>query len=298
VKLFIYSYTQWAFGTIHNGLAEALRKKGWAVTIKDWCQLYPVSEFVAEANRHDRVMTICDGAITLVQTYGIPREKIIVVAHAEVDIQTLGAFDRSFHCYAGYGVVSDSLACSSLALGVTRTPTVVRLGLDVKKFKRPIAKELKTVGYAARMERKTPSGVEQKRGALAKACVEEAGLVFKATENTSMEAMPGFYGSVDALLMPSLQEGAGLPPIEAAAAGRLVVGTPVGHWPRLAYEGLGILAPLNEAAFKAFTVEKLRYYKANPAAYRRMCALIQKAAAGRDWSVVVCDWIKFLEGSR
>jgi len=77
----------------------------------------------------------------------------------------------------------------------------------------------------------TNSGVEQKRGRLAQSCAEEAGLEFKRTEDTPMDQMPDFYASIDALIMPSLQEGAGLPALEAAAAGRLVIGTPVGHFP-------------------------------------------------------------------
>ena len=40
--------------------------------------------------------------------------------------------------------------------------------------------------------------------------------------------------------------------LEAAAAGRLVIGTPVGHFPRKAYQGGGILAPIEADKFTAF----------------------------------------------
>jgi glycosyltransferase involved in cell wall biosynthesis len=295
MKLLIFTHTQWAFGQIHNALADQLRSRGWTVALKEWTVSHP-SDF---AVGYDRILTVCSRwELQGLLSYGIPRYRITVVAHAEEDIQTFiqGYGIGAFNNFASYGVVSDSLACSSVALGVTRIPTVVRLGVDVGKFRRPVASSLKTVGYAARMERKTLSGVEQKRGALAKACVEAAGLVFKATEHTPLDEMPDFYDSIDALVMPSLQEGAGLPPLEAAAAGRLVIGTPVGHMPRLAYEGLGILAPLGAEAFQKFATEVLVHYRDDAKHYREVCEEAQDSACSRDWSCVVDDWIELLEG--
>jgi hypothetical protein len=118
------------------------------------------------------------------------------------------------------------------------------------------------------MLRNTETGVERKRGPLAKACAELAGLRFAAAGGLSVDEMD-FYGSVDSLIMPSLQEGAGLPPLEAAADSRLVIGSPVDHFPRLTYEGLGILAPLEARAFQKFRAGTLIYYRDNPAAYLR-----------------------------
>lgn len=294
MRLLIYAYPRWAFGQLHNGLAAALRARGWEVTLADWS--VPQPNIAAEAARHDHVMTVFDGPQALAG-YGVPREKISFVAHAEFDIQGIIATEGidSFKRYKHYGVVSDSLACSSIALGITRIPTVVRTGVDFEKFRRPIPERLRTVGYAARMERKTNSGIEQKRGAIAQACAEDAGLMFKRTEDLPMEAMPDFYASVDALVMPSLQEGSPLPPREAAAAGRLVIGTPVGDFPRLAYEGLGILGPIGAKAFHQFTVEQLLGYKNAPLAFQTMCAIGQNAAKARDWANVVDDWIEFFE---
>jgi glycosyltransferase involved in cell wall biosynthesis len=295
MKLLIYTYPRWAFGQLHNGLAAALRERGWTVTLLDWT--VPQPSVAAEIDRHDHVMTVFDGPQALA-SYGIPREKITLVAHAEFDIQGLIAIDGvdSFNRYKHYGVVSDSLACSSIALGITRIPTVVRTGVEFEKFRRPIPWQLKTVGYTARMERKTNSGVEQKRGAVAQACAEEAGLTFKRIENLPIEAMPDFYASVDALVMPSLQEGSPLPPREAAAAGRLVIGTPVGDFPRLAYEGMGILGPLDAKRFQRFAVEKLLAFKNDPRAFQAKCTTGQEAAKGRDWANVVDDWIELFEG--
>ena len=95
--------------------------------------------------------------------------------------------------------------------------------------------------------------------------------------------MPDFYRTVDAVLISSISEGAGLPVMEAAAAGRLVIGTPVGHFPLKAYQGGGIIAPIEAEKFKEFAVATLRYYKENPAAYVEKCRSIQEAARKFDW---------------
>ena len=83
--------------------------------------------------------------------------------------------------------------------------------------------------------------------------------------------MPEFYRSVDAVVTSSISEAAQLPVMEAAAAGRLVIGTPVGHFPLRAYQGGGIIAPAAADKFRAFTAATLRYYKDNPTAYVEKC---------------------------
>jgi hypothetical protein len=89
-----------------------------------------------------------------------------------------------------------------------------------------------------------------------------------------------------------------LPVMEAAAAGRLVIGTPVGHFPRKAYEGAGIIAPIEPEKFRAFTVATLRHYKENPAAYFDKCRAIQEAARIFDWQYSIAEWIEFIEAAR
>lgn len=281
-------------------MAKALEARGHTVILRDWAVSH--KDLPSIAASCDRIMTTPDGAPSLCDSYGIPRNKIAVVAHAEYDVQRLmrhsGRSSESLDGFYAYGVVSDTLVASSLSMGVTRTPTVLRLGVDRSKFHQPIPKSLTTVGYAASLERHNEYGVEQKRFYLAKECAEAAGLNFKFASNTinrlPIADMPAFYGSIGVLIFPSLQEGAGLPPLEAAAAGRLVIGAPVGHWPRLAYEGLGLLAPLNADAFKKFTIERLGLYKRNPNTFRERCLAARDAAAERDWPMVVDDWIDFL----
>jgi glycosyltransferase involved in cell wall biosynthesis len=107
--------------------------------------------------------------------------------------------------------------------------------------------------------------------------------------------MPEFYRGVDAVLLSSISESASLPVIEAAAAGRLVIGTPVGHFPRKAYEGGGILAPIEPEKFIAFTADTLTYYKENPREYQAKCRAIQKAARNFDWQYSIQEWIDLIE---
>ena len=112
---------------------------------------------------------------------------------------------------------------------------------------------------------------------------------------TSFHDMPEFYTLVDCILMTSLFEAAPLPVMEVAAAGRLVIGTPVGHFPLKAYQGGGIMAPIEAEKFKAFTAAALRYYKENPAAYVAKCRAIQEAARKFDWQYSIGEWIELIE---
>jgi GR25 family glycosyltransferase involved in LPS biosynthesis len=300
-RILIYTQTSWAFGAVHSSLAAHLQAAGWVADIKDWSNQYYFSEFQQEVEQYDYVLTVASGGnATLVHSYGIPPEKIVIVAHDEWDVQQMITAEGidDFDRYAGYGVISDTLACSSIALGVKRLPFVVRYGVDCSKYRRAPAARLSSVGYGTVMQRHTVSGVERKRGPLAKACAEAAGLRFVPAGNLPLDAMPDFYGSIDSVIMPSLQEGAGLPPLEGAAAGRLVIGTPVGHFSRLAYEGLGILAPLEAGAFQRFTTDTLIYYRDNPTAYVEKCAAIQDAAKQRDWQCTMMDWIELFSNAQ
>ena len=108
--------------------------------------------------------------------------------------------------------------------------------------------------------------------------------------------MPDFYRSVDAVIMSSLQEGGGMPPLEAAAAGRLVIGTPVGDFPRLVSEGIGILAPLGAEAFVDFTTDLLKELKMDDSLFRDKCLRNQECSQIRDWEMVMPGWMTFAQG--
>jgi glycosyltransferase involved in cell wall biosynthesis len=111
-------------------------------------------------------------------------------------------------------------------------------------------------------------------------------------------AMPQYYQQVDAVLVTSLNEGFGLPAVEAAAAGRLVISTNVGGFPDLATRGGGIVAPLDANEYKSFVIERLLYYKEHPGSYMETCKKIQDAAKGFDWNYTIDDWIELFRSGR
>lgn len=289
MKLAIFVDTGWSIGQIYREVAAAV-----GAELLDWQVQYPHGFF----DQFDRTLTLPHaGSTFLVTQHGVPRDKIILVAHAECDIQQLLRREQgdTWGRYAGYAVVSDTLACSSLSLGITRVPTVLRQGIPCAAYGMPLPERLKTVGYAALMERTNEHGIEIKRGSLARRAAERAGLDFKVATGLTREQMPDFYHSVDAVILSSLQEGGAMPPYEAAAAGRLVIGTPVGDFPRLCLEGMGVLGPLNDQAFEDFAVTELLKHKSDVGLFHMYCGSIREAARQhRDWEVVMPEWKKFI----
>jgi hypothetical protein len=291
VKTLIYCDTGWSLGQLYSAVAPSL-----GADFVSWTKWYPPEFF----QKYDRILTLAGpGSNALHDTSGVPREKMIVVAHADEDIVRMVSHDgdEGVRQYAGFGVVSDTLACVSLSLGLTRVPTVLRQGISCASYACDPAERLRTVGYAAVMSRSNAFGVEIKRGELVRKVVEGMGLRFEpamARGRLTREQMPGYYRSVDAVVCSSLQEGGAMPPYEAAAAGRLVVGTPVGDFPRLVLEGMGVMGPLNDEPFAEFLEQTLRYYLSNRRNFQLKCRAIQAAAQGRDWFAVVDDWVKFV----
>jgi glycosyltransferase involved in cell wall biosynthesis len=105
--------------------------------------------------------------------------------------------------------------------------------------------------------------------------------------------MPGFYKQVDAVVIASTEEGAGLPALEASAAGKLVISTPVGIWLAKA-DTSGHTVPIDESEFVAQTVDLLNYYKDNPTAYQQKCLETQQHAQCYDWENVIQPWINLV----
>jgi len=127
-------------------------------------------------------------------------------------------------------------------------------------------------------------------------------LSFKVAGSTGNQIlfhdMPEFYRTVDAVVTSSISEAGPLSVMEAAAAGRLVIGTPVGHFPLKAYQGGGIIAPIEAEKFKAFTIATLKHYKENSALFQDKCRAIQEAARKFDWQYSIGGWIDLIEKAR
>ena len=81
--------------------------------------------------------------------------------------------------------------------------------------------------------------------------------------------------------------------MEAAAAGRLCIGTPVGYFAKHGQNGGGHLVSLDEENFIQETVDILMDYKYNNDRYKKKCLDIQEyARENYDWSKVIDQWIK------
>lgn len=301
LKVLIYGYPFWSHGRVYYDLCLRLHRRGYIVDIIDWQQNH--AEYIADLSEfYDIFLTSPDGVRNLTDVYGIPLKRIALVLHHEMDTRAL-IQDRGidiFEEFAGYGVVSDLLFSASIVQGIRREPAVVGLGINYEEFQMSPPSRLSSVGYASSMS-VTSFGVEWKRGYLAKSAAEIAGLEFVvagATGNQqSFVDMPDFYSGVEAIVTSSVTEAAGLPVMEAAAAGRLVICTPVGHFPQKAYAGAGILAPTHPQKFVEFVSRTLEYYRDNPEEFIQKCRSIQFIAKQFDWDNTIEDWVDFLEVS-
>jgi glycosyltransferase involved in cell wall biosynthesis len=189
-------------------------------------------------------------------------------------------------------VVSEWLAEQSVATGITRKPVVTPVGINYDSFYTKPSDKLKTVGFAGATDNVHR---EIKRYWLAEQAALDAGLEFKLEQgyHNSYATMPGYYKTVDALVVASTEEGAGLPALEASAACRLVISTPVGIWKSQAGTS-GHTVPVDKIEFVKQTVELLNFYKNNPAEYLEKCLSTQQHASQYDWSKVIHHWIALL----
>lgn len=298
-KVLVFGYPKWSHGRVYYDLARYLHGQGYIIDILNWQE--DNSQHLEELTKYyDFVLAAPDGICPLADTYGVPYAKIIAVSHHEYDLRMLidrkgqGVFDR----FAAYGVVSEAVYAASLMLGIRRPPQVASLGVDCAEFHAEPPERLDTVGYASSMA-VTTYDVEWKRGYLAEEAARRAGLPFVTAGSTarqiSFHDMPDFYRRIDALLMSSLSEAGPLPIMEAAAAGRLVIGTPVGHFPQKVNQGGGILAPIEPEKYVSFVTDKLVHYKDHPKEFRKKCAEIQNASKGFDWRYVVSEWRQLID---
>ena len=298
-RVVFYIDHEWAFGSIHYELCKYLFGHGVDAQVLSWKTRYSTAEFVELDTTVDVYMTTPVGYGVLVRDYAVDPAKIVVVVHGIIDFHDLiNTFGRQeFARPKQFAVVSEFLKQKAEELGIERTPLVLPLGVNTGRFHALLPKKLATVGYAAAFHRiDGHTQYDLKRGRLVEECARYAGLEFRVAQgyHNSFVTMPGFYAGVDCVITASTEEGAGLPALEAGAAGRLVISTPVGHWPERVGSRGGHEVPIDEAAFVAETVKLLTHYKDNQAAFVKKCRAIQKHAASYDWSQVIDQWTAVL----
>jgi len=298
-RVLFFFEDKWAFGTIHKALCKELYQHGIYANLLDWSyySTFTADEFRLLNNIYDIFVTIPNVAMPLHRA-GIPLNKIVVTAHEQLDLyQTQKQDGLDFlNEVKEFAVISPILKIKSKELNVAREPKLTPTGIHFDLFYSSIHNELKNIGYGGAKRNTNFAGEDRKRGHLVEQVVNNvAGLQLVPHAFYYHLCMPGYYKNIDCVIQSSLEESGGLATMEGAAAGRLIIGTPVGYLGANGSRGAGILVPLDEAGFLKETAEHLNYYRDNASEYRQKCESIQQfARENYDWSVVIQNWIGVL----
>lgn len=287
----MYTEPEWAFGSIHYELTKHLYSRGVNATVLNWERSYNPQEIQELSGNVDLFHSSPYGINLLIKNYGIKPEQCVATAHAKWDLNHVVEYGSDFvNSLHGYTVVSEWLVEQSLAAGIARVPNVTPVAINYDTFRHEPSDQLRTVGFAGAV-----SGVHLniKRPWLVEQAVKNAGLELKLAHgyHNSYVTMAGYYPTVDALIVASTEEGAGLPALEASAAGRLVISTPVGLW-RTRSGDSGHTVPIDDEKFVQETTALLKFYKNDVDAYKEKCQHIQQHARTYDWSNVIDTWIR------
>ena len=297
-KVLFYTQNRWAFGSLHHGLCKELYKYNIYANLLDWDVDYTSEEFELLNNTYDLFVIHPESCLQLHYNYGIPLNKIVAIAHEQWDIllakKELGVgFYSELHSYA---VISKIVSDKSLEIGISVVPKFVKYGIHFDLFCDPVHDSLRNVGYGGAKESFTFYGVDRKRGHLVEKVVsgiEDLNLVSHNYYNYM--CMPAYYNKIDALIMSSSEDAGGLPAMEAACSGKLIIGTPVGYFEENGKHGGGVLVPLDELGFLNETRKHLIYYRDNPKEYKEKCEEIQNyARENYDWSKTIHSWVELL----
>ena len=295
-KIAFFTEPEWAFGTIHYELTKNLFLKGINANVLSWNKPYSILEISELSAAIDYFVSTPYGIAILIDRYGVKPEKCFVVIHAVLDIEFLKSFlPENVQRLHAYSAVSNWLIEQSKQRGINRVPLYTPIGINYFSFFTKPSKELRIVGYAGAIN---PDNIHRhiKRPWLVEQAAQQSNLTFQAAHNyhNSFVTMPGFYNAVDAVVVSSTEEGAGLPALEASAAGKLVISTPVGLW--LAKSGnSGHTVPIDETEFLKSTIDHLEFYRDNTTAYRLKCLDTQQHAKIYDWSNVIIYWVDLLQ---
>jgi glycosyltransferase involved in cell wall biosynthesis len=295
-KVLFFTETEWAFGSIHYELIKYFFRHRINASVMPWDKPYSQLEINELVTAVDYFISSPYGVAILIDRYCVPPEKCIAVAHAILDIECLQSFLPEYvQRLHGYSAVSQWLVDQSQLRNINRVPMLTPVGINYAAYHSTINTHLSVVGYAGAIN---ANNIHRaiKRYWLIEQATKSAGLEFRAAHHyhNSWVTMPGFYKQVDAVVIASTEEGAGLPALEASAAGKLVISTPVGIW--LAKAGAsGHTVPIDESEFVKQTVDLLNYYRDNPTAYQQKCLETQQHAQCYDWENVIQPWVNLVQ---
>jgi glycosyltransferase involved in cell wall biosynthesis len=287
-SVLFYTQNQWAFGQIHHALIKRLYAHGIYAHLLDFYQNHTQLEFDLLKRKFETFVTTPEAVVRLM-AYGVEPERIVTIAHAERDV--VGGANNSgsyvFDRVKAYAVINPALAEISKQAGISREPVVVRNGLDFDHFYAPISKRLVTVGYAGASHHPMSNNTDCKRSYLVSRVLSNIGLQHYKHPGVNHLCMAGYYETVDAILVTSNYEACGLPAMEAAAAGRLVVAPNVGY-----FDGsTGVLCRMPDDEF-VFDARLALIKHKNSRLYRETCERAQQYARDNyDWSKTLDSWL-------
>lgn len=293
-----YCYAEWAYGTIHKALVKELYKNGIQADIIDWSRPYTREEFDSFIRVYDVIVCPADNAIsTLINSFHVPPEKIVAIAHGRWDIQLALELNTDFSKLKAFGGVSNDLSRYAKSRGIDREMSVVQNGTSFDYFYRPVSDSLRVIGYAGQFSRdnKYDSIADWKRGVLVQEISRMTNTPVYLTPRRSHLTMPDFYGNVDCIMVSSTEhESCSLPLLEAASAGRLPISTPVGITCDV-QNPPGYILPMDSSLFVNDGVSLINMLKSDSKEYRTKCIEAQEYAREYyDWSRVIESWIKLI----
>lgn len=295
-KVVFFTERKWAFGSIHQGAAKLLYNHNILAELLDWDTEYSPEEFKYIDENTDLFVTTPVGVQWLLARNIHPR-KIASVAHGQWDIllakQQMG-LDIYNHLWK-FGVISPILKQKAAEFGVPVEAHLTPLGIHYDRYYMEPANCLESVGYGGAFHTHNFAGEEIKRGYLVQEAAKQAGLPMIMHGFFHYLAVPAYYKKIGCVMMSSCEEAGGLPMMEAAAAGRLTLGTPVGYYEYNGEASGGVVLPIDQEQYVKQASEALIHYKNNPADYQETCLKIQQYARRYDWSCVIDQWVDFLK---
>lgn len=298
-RVLFFTQNRWAFGSIHHALCKELYKHNIFANVLDWTLPYTAEEFEHLNRVYDLFVTNPEAVMRLHETYKIPLNKICSIAHAQWDI-LLAKQNSNYDFYPelySFGVISEILKEKCIEWQLTRVPEIAELGICFNVLYEKPAEQLKVVGYGGANETYNFFGTEIKRPKLVETTINTIpNITLKKHSFYNHLCMPGYYKTVDGIVMSSIEEAGGLPMMECAAAGRLPLGTPIGYFKDNAPKGGGILLPLEANDFSNSLKQHLEFYRDNSKEYIDKCLEVQTYAREHyDWSFKIHMWLNLFE---
>lgn len=299
MKILFYFENNWVFGKIHNELIKALYPE-------IYCDLLDASKEIMSDrmilffNKYDFVVTTPWAGISVLNKIGgIPLNKIIAVAHGEVDITAslmAGASDEHYNNLAGYAVISKKISDYSQQKNIKRIPSILSIGVFSNLYERQISKNINTIGYVGSFKRED-YGIDIKRGHLVKEVAKRTNLNFKHVYDMNFLTIEQVYKDIDILMFSSLTEGNPYSAIEAFASSIPVIGTDVGIFKELSSNGGGFIVPTNEQEFIEESCKIINNLISNPQSYYEQCLKAKEQSKIYDWSIIRNEWINYFKNT-